>query len=277
MTFLPRSWEVRLGRALGRLLLACDRKRCKIGRENMARCLPELSPDERERLLARNYRHYGTLALEILHYFSPWSRHYQAYTRRVAVLEGYAHWKAAHDRGKGVIFLSAHMANWELMAAIGGLHGIPLTLVTRRLKPGWLHRKIEAGRLSVGVRGAYQPHTLPAVMRALRRGEAVGFAMDQYMPPPMGSPTPFFGTVVDTLAAVGPLVARTGAAVLPVTQKREPDGLVRVIILPELKLDPGLEDQERINARLARAVEDMIRANPSQWLWIHRRFKNLRP
>jgi KDO2-lipid IV(A) lauroyltransferase len=230
-----------------------------------------LSEEARELLLEENYRHYGTLALELLHYFSPFPGHYRAYAQRVAVLEGGENWEAASARGKGAIFLSAHMANWELMAAAGCLYGIPSTLVTRRLKPAWLHRRLEAQRLSVGAKATYQPRTLPAVMRALRAGETVGFVMDQYMPPPMGSPMPFFGTVVDTLSALGPLVERTGAAVLPVTQKRE-GGLVRVIISPALKLDEGAESPERINARLVREIEDMIRANPSQWLWIHRRF-----
>lgn len=276
VSVLPRGLEVRLGRGLGRILFALDWKRKRIGRENMARCLPDLPAAQREELLAENYRHYGTLALELLHYFSPMPGHYRAYALRIAVLEGLEHWQKAAARGKGALFISGHFANWEMMVALGGLNGIPILLVTRHLKPEWLHKLIEAGRLSVGCRGVYQPRTLPAVLKALRHGEAIGFAMDQYMPPPMGSPTPFFGTVVDTLAAVGPLAERTGAAIMPVTQRREPDGLVRIIISPELDLGPDGKDPERANARLTRAIEDFVRANPSQWLWIHRRFKNLK-
>lgn len=276
VTFLPRPLEVRLGRGLGRLLLALDWKRHKIALENMARCLPDISALERKRLLAENYRHYGILALELLHYFSPIPGHYRAYARRIAVLEGFEHWEKADARGKGVLFISAHMANWEMMVAMGGLHGIPLLLVTRHLKPEWLHQLIEAGRLSVGCRGVYQPRTLPVVLKALRRGESIGFAMDQYMPPPMGSPVPFFGVEVDTLFAVAPLASRTGAAIVPVTQKREPDGLVRIIISPELELGCDLEDPARATRAMVREIEDMIRANPSQWLWVHRRFKNLK-
>ena len=275
VTFLPRPWELRLGRALGRLLLALDFKRWKIAQDNMARCLPELSPEERKNLLMENYRHYGILALELMHYFSPFAGHYPDYARRIAVLEGYENWKAAHDRGQGVLFISAHMANWELMLAMGGLRGMDLLLVTRHLKPEWLHKRLEAERLSVGFRCAYQPRTLPAVMRALRHGDSVGFAMDQYMPPPMGSPVKFFGVEVDTLTAPAVLAFRTGAAIIPVTQKREHDGMVRIILFPEIKLGPD-QDPARATALLARRIEEMIRNNPSQWLWVHRRFKNLR-
>lgn len=276
VTLLPRRLEVAVGRILGSFLFLVDWKRKRIGRENLARCLPELSPEKREEILRENYRHYGVLALELIHYFSPFPGHYPAYARRITVLDGYEHWKKAAAGGKGVMFISGHFANWELMVAIGGLHGIPLTLVTRHLKPEWLHLKIEAGRDSVGCRGVYQPRTLPTVLKALRRGEGVGFAMDQYMPPPMGSPAPFFGTMVDSLAAVGSLAARTGAAVVPATQKRTPDGKIRIILSPALDLKDVLDDPACANARLLSVIEGMIRDNPSQWLWIHRRFKNLR-
>jgi KDO2-lipid IV(A) lauroyltransferase len=174
------------------------------------------------------------------------------------------------------MFVSAHLANWELMVAMGGLHGLPLSLVTRHLKPEWLHKRIEAGRLSVGCRGIYQPRTMPAVLKALRRGESVGFAVDQYMHPPMGSPVPFFGTVVDTLTAVGALSLRTGAVIVPVAQRREPDGLVRIIIFPALDLGEDLKDPLRAAGRINGVIEGLIRQNPAQWLWVHRRFKNLK-
>ena len=276
VTFLPRSLEVRLGRGLGRFMLAVDWKRKKIALANMARCLPELDAAGRQKLLADNYSHYGILFLELLHYFSPFPNHYRAYARRITALEGYELWKAAHDRGQGVIFISGHLANWEMMVAAGGLRGMKVNLVTRHLKPEWLHKHIEARRLSVGCRGIYQPRTLPALLKALRRGEDIGFAIDQYMPPPMGSPAPFFGTVVDSLTAIGPLAQRTGAAIMPVAQIREADGFVHIVIFPELDLGEDRADPSRAATRLNGVIEGLIRKNPAQWLWVHRRFKNLK-
>ncbi len=275
VTFLPRFLEMRLGRVLGRFLLAIDFKRYKIAQENMARCLPELSDEERRRLLVENYRHYGILALELLHYFSPFRGHFSDYARRIAVLEGYENWQAANARGKGVMCISLHMANWELMLALAALRGIPSTLVTRHLKPEWLHKRLEAERLAYGCRCVYAPNTLLVVLRALRHGESVGIAMDQYMHPPAGIPVKFFGVEVDTLTAPTTLALRTGAALLPVTQKREPDGRVRIIMFPEIKPGPE-QDLALATAPLIRVIEGMIRDNPSQWLWVHRRFKNLR-
>jgi len=274
-SLLPRSWELRLGPWLGRFLLLLDPRRRRIACENIRLCLPELGEEARQRLLRKNYEHYGILALELLHMFSPIPGHYRAYARRIAVLEGFENWKLAHDKGRGVLFVSAHLANWEMMAAIGGLHGIPITMVTRRLKPGWLHRKIEEARASVNVRCALQPRTMPAVMKGLGNGESIGFVLDQYAAPPAGIPARFFGIMVDTLGAVGPLAQRTGAAIVPVLQRRDEKGVLRVVMEPALALGEALNDPGKVAEILLGRIEAWIRETPSQWLWVHRRFKNV--
>ncbi|MBI4376246.1 MAG: hypothetical protein HY549_07325 [Elusimicrobia bacterium] len=275
VSLLPRWLELWLGPTLGRLALALDPRRRRIAYDNMRRCLPELGPRRWDSLLRSNYEHYGLLALEILHMFSPIPGHYRRYAQQVARLEGLENWRRAHDKGKGVLFVSAHLANWELMVAAGALSGIPITMVTRRLKPEWLLKKIEASRASVGVRCAYQPRTMPAVLKGLRRGESIGFVLDQYAPPPMGISVPFFGVAVDTLAALGPLAERTGAAIVPALQSRSPDGTVRIVIEPELDLGERRGDPYESTAALALKVEDWIRRRPQEWLWVHRRFKNV--
>jgi KDO2-lipid IV(A) lauroyltransferase len=131
---------------------------------------------------------------------------------------------------------------------------------------------MERVRLSVGVRATYQPRTIPTVMKALRDNGGVVFVMDQYMSPPMGEPMRLFGVMVHTLAAIAPLARRTGAAILPVLPKREPDGRVRIIIEPEIVLT---DDDKADNQRLATRVEEWMRAVPGQALWAHRRFKDV--
>ncbi|MDE1976710.1 MAG: hypothetical protein KGL04_08095 [Elusimicrobia bacterium] len=274
VSLLPRRLELALGRALGRLAMHLAPSRRRVAEENMRRCLPELSPKGRARLLRENFEHYGVLALEILHMFSPISGHYRRYTARVARLEGFEHWKRAADRGKGVLFVSAHLANWEFAAGAAALKGIPITITTRYLKPKWLHRKMEATRLSTGVRALYQPRTLPGVLRALRANEAVTFVMDQYAPPPMGIWAVFFGAKVHTLAAVGSIAQRTGAAIITAKQRRTPDGIVHIVLEPEVDLGDAAGDPDKATQILVSRVEKWIREEPSQWLWVHRRFKN---
>ena len=269
---LPRSWECALGRTLGRAALAVDGKRRAIAEDNIRRCLPELDPDGWARVLRANAEHYGVLMLELAHMFTPIPGHWRAYVARTAKVEGLENWEKAHARGKGELFCSAHLANWEFAAAAGAIRGMKVMIVTRRTKPQWLHDWLEKVRLTTGVTCAYQPRTVPAVMKRLRDGEGVVFVLDQYMPPPMGEPMRFFGVLVDTLAAIAPLARRTGAAILPVRQIRGENGIVRIVVDPEIALG---DDDKADNQGIILMIERWIREVPGQWLWVHRRFKHV--
>lgn len=275
VTILPRRLELALGRLLGLLALAAGAKRKRIAEKNMRLCLPGLSERDLRSLLRANAEHYGVLGIELLHMFSPFPGHWPAYVKRVSRLEGFEHWRRAHERGKGVLFVSAHLANWEIMAAQAALSGIPaLTLATRHLKPEWLHLWMRDVRLSAGVRCAFLPDTLPSILKTLRRGETVGFGLDQYAHPPMGIPVSFFGVQTDTLGSVGTLSQRYGAPIIPAYSLREPDGLVRIVFEPALELGEDIKGPVKATQAMSDKIEGWIRANPAQWLWVHRRFKN---
>jgi len=269
---MPRRVEMLAGKWGGRLALLVDRKRRRIAEENIARCLPELSEAQRKALLVENFEHYGRMVLELSHMFAPIPGHFRRYVRKNVRIEGYENWEKAAARGKGVLFLGSHIANWEFAAAVGAISDIPVTIVTRRLKPQWLHDWMERTRLSVGVRAAYQPRTVPTVMKAVRDGGGVVFVLDQYMPPPMGEPMRFFGVNVHTLAAIAPLARRMDATILPVLPYREPDGRVAITIEPAIPLG---DDDKADNQRLADHMEAWMRKVPGQALWAHRRFKDV--
>lgn len=274
---LPRPLELALGRALGRLVHAFKLFKVKTARENIARCFPEAPEAERERLLEANYEHYGILFFEFLHFFCPIPGHWAGYAARVSKLENHDVWDRARAKGNGVLFFSAHLGFWEMSAAAAGLGGIRPTIVTTVLKPLWLHEMITSGRASTGVSAAFHPGSMPAVLKALRKGGSVAFMNDQYAPPPMGVPVRFFGHRVDTLAVVGALARRTGAAVLPVVSYRREDGVTVVRIEAPLPDEVLAADGDGVTQSVATHVEGWVRRWPEQWLWIHRRFKNAVP
>ncbi|MBI5208680.1 MAG: lysophospholipid acyltransferase family protein [Elusimicrobia bacterium] len=277
-SLLPRSLELWLGPRLGRLVLASGWFKRATAQDNIGHCFPELGPRGQRALLERNYTHYGILFFEFLHFFSPLPGHFAAYTRRISRLEGYEHWRRAHDKGKGVIVFSCHVGFWEMIAASAGLAGLEPTIVTTVLNPPWLHDKITACRLSTGVHAAHHPGSMPTVLRALKRGGTIAFMNDQYFAPPMGMLIPFFGVKVGTLAAVALLAKRTGAPIVPVSGWREEDGTVRVVMEPEFEPVAASEADmvEKTTEAIAARVEAWVRRHPDQWLWIHRRFKNVR-
>lgn len=272
---LPRRLEVALGRALGRLVFRARLFKRAVVEANVRRCFPDLDESSRLSLIRRNYEHYGILLFEYMHFFSPFQGHWKAYVPRVARVEGREHWEQAQARGKGVIFFCSHLGCWETGAAAIAVTGVPATIVTTVLEPPWLHRKITAARASVGMAGAFHPGSLPAVIKTLRRGDSVAFMNDQYAHPPMGLPATFFNTRVDTLSVVGPLAKRTGAAVLPLRTFRAPDGTTVASIEPELDFGAEAGDAAATTQAITSRVERWVRDNPEQWLWMHRRFKNV--
>ncbi|MBI3296969.1 MAG: hypothetical protein HYZ75_02305 [Elusimicrobia bacterium] len=275
VTFLPRRAELVLGAVLGRLLLALGVLKSKIAEDNLRNCFPELSDPARRRLLERNFEHYGMLFFEYAHFFSPFPGHYRTYMERNTAIEGLENWRRAAAKGNGVVFVAAHMGYWEFLAARGALSGIPLTVVTTVVEPPWLHEALTAARLSTGVRATFHPGSMSGVLKALMRKESVAFMNDQYARPPMGMPVRFFGVSVDTLAAVGPIAKRTGAAIVPAYSLRGKDGKGTIRIEPELELGPALDDPAAATQAIAARVEAWVRQTPEQWLWMHRRFKNV--
>lgn len=276
-TFLPRKLEVRLGRALGRLVFRARLFKRSVVEANLARCFPRLDRQSRLALIRRNYEHYGVLLFEYMHFFSPFKGHWKAYVPRAARAEGLEHWEKARARGKGAIFFCSHLGSWETGAAAISLAGVHATIVTTVLTPRWLHEKITASRASVGMDAAFHPGSMISVLKTLRRGGSVAFMNDQYARPPMGLPVVFFKTRVDTLSVVGPLARRTGAAVLPLHTFRAPDGTTIARIEPEFDLGARPDDPQAATQRVASRVERWVRRNPEQWLWMHRRFKNAVP
>jgi KDO2-lipid IV(A) lauroyltransferase len=270
--FLPAALRVGCGDALGFLLRRLALRRKIVG-QNLSYAFPR-EIERRQALVKDAYRHLGRLTLEILLLLGPMRR----FVLRHAELRGAETWRKAHESGKGVIFLSSHVGNWEVMAAAGATHGgMDLMLVTKKLKPAWLHRAIEAGRARCGVKATYEPRTLKDVLAHLKAGGTVGFVLDQYSGPPVGVRVPVFGIPVGTSMAIATIARRTGAVVLPVVNYRDPSGRSFVVEIRETLAWEKSEDSQyelaANTAAYAAVLEKDILAHTDQWLWIHRRFK----
>lgn len=268
---LPRFAQLSLGGGLGFLLRVIGFRK-KIVYQNLELAFP--GDDARQNAVAcESYGSFGNLVFEILMLLGPM----KYFVLRNVDLVGTENWKKANDQGKGVIYLSSHIGNWEVMAATGGLIGrMPLMLVTKKLKPDWLHAAIEKGRAGCEVLATYEPRTYRDVLTHLKKKGTVGLVLDQYAGPPVGVRVPVFGVPVGTPTIVATLAKRTGAPVVPVENYRKPDGRWAVVIHPALewKQDENLHRELALNtAEYTKVLEQHIRAHPGQWLWVHRRFK----
>ncbi len=267
----PRSWQIFWGKLLG-LMLARLGFRARVVRENLGRAYPRDLIAQRQ-IFRESYAHLGQLILEILLLLGPMKK----FVLRRVTLKNLQYVSEAKSRGQGIIFLGSHLGNWEMMAVAGAvLADLDLMMVTKKVKPKWLHQAIERGRLSCGVKATYEPRTLKDVLQHLKKKGAVGVVLDQYVGPPVGVRVPVFGTPVGTSQLIATLAKRTGATVLPVVIYRNPDGSWVLEFFPAMPWKIAEDSHFELasnTAHYAQWIEDRIYEHPDQWLWSHRRFK----
>ena len=195
-------------------------------------------------------------------------------------LEGLGLVEAAYAQGRGIVFLTPHMGSFEVTAqAIAEQFAAkqgPITVLYRRARKPWLRQLVDTSRNRPGLAAA--PATLAGVrqmIRALRRGEAVGLLPDQVPPEGMGVWAPFFGRPAYTMTLAARLVQQTGAVPLLVWGERLPRGAGFVVRFSafEEALPADASAQEESAAVINRAMERLILQRPEQYLWGYHRYK----
>ena len=269
----PRKIQLFWGSALG-FVLRMIRLRASTVCANLALVFPDDKAKQKQ-IFQASYAHLGTLIFEILLVLGGMKK----FVAKYVDFTGLEHLKKAQAEGRGVIFLASHLGNWEIMAAVGGvLAEANLLLVTKHLRPEWMHEAIEKGRAQYNVLATYEPKTVKAILSHLKKNGTVGIVLDQYAGAPIGVRVPFLGIPVGTSLGLATLVKRTGAIVLPVENYREPNGRWRVSVHPPLGWIQGpkvsLQHELALNtACYINWIEKRILAHPDQWLWTHKRFK----
>ena len=186
--------------------------------------------------------------------------------------EGFEHYVEAKARGKGVLFATAHLGNWELSAFAHALLTEPMNVVVRPLDNPLLNAMVERRRGLSGNRLLSKRDFARSILQALRSNEPVGILMDQNTGPENGVFVSFFGKLACANVTFAKIAARSGAAVIPgflVWSAEERKFILKFYPLVEIAGDAA-EDTARIQA----AIELAVREYPEQWLWIHRRWKN---
>ncbi len=266
--WLPPRMGLWVGARLGDLAWAALPRRRTVALENLARAFPERSTTERARIGRNSFRHLGMNFVEsCVFFFRPPAR----LLSRVS-LEGAPNLQAADALGRGMLLLTAHYGNWELLAASHALSGFPLSVVMRPLDSPALDPILERFRLRSGVELITKRRALPDIVDALRRRRMVGILLDQNASRREGVFVPFFGVPASTSKGMALIALRTGAPVLPVFIHRRPDGRHVVHAGAPVPV-PADGDVAAFTRAFNEAIEGAIRRAPEQWFWLHRRWK----
>jgi Kdo2-lipid IVA lauroyltransferase/acyltransferase len=275
---LPHRATRRVGRALGSLAHALDRRHREIARRNLEMALPEIAPRERRRLARECFRHFGAALCETVSA----ARFDAVDVCRHLTLEGWEHLEAADRLGRGTFVLSAHFGYWEIVPAPVALYRGPMDIVFRPPDNPFLDRELRAARQRFGNRVLPKRGAARRMLEVLRKGGRVGILIDQRVQPREGIAVPFFGRPAWTSPVLARLSLRTGAPVVPVSCLPEPGGRYRLVARPPILPLEGVEREREDEAvaeltrRYLEAAEEDIRRHPQMWLWMHRRWETSR-
>ncbi len=269
---LPRPLARAAGITIAWIVFFLHRKLRRVGMRNLQLAFPEKSRRERKKILRGVFTSLGRQVAEVCLF--------PKYTRenvgKTVVYEGFENFERALARGKGVLFLTAHLGAWELSAFAHSLYGYPLNIVMRPLDNPYLDRLTCEYRTMHGNK-AVDKDFARGLIAAMRKGETVGVLMDTNMIASQGVFVDFFGIQACTASGVARVALKTDAAVVPGFTIWDPalnkyrlrfDAAVKLVRTGNTESDVVAN-----TALFTKIIEDYVRRYPDQWLWVHRRWK----
>ncbi|MBL0162740.1 MAG: LpxL/LpxP family Kdo(2)-lipid IV(A) lauroyl/palmitoleoyl acyltransferase [Xanthomonadales bacterium] len=270
---LPYRVLMRTGRGLGWLVARLPGSRRRIAARNLELCFPDLDRAEQADLLEQSLRDVGVMLAE---FALAWMGSRKAIARVPVRIEGLEHIAAATARGQGVLLTGAHFSHLELAGRLLTERGnVELAGMYREHGDAAFEWTIRRRRQHYAAT-MFSKNEVRACVRYMKAGGRIWYAPDQDM---RGKDTifvPFFGISASTLTATHHLARLSGACVIPFFHRRLPEGGYALRLEAPLADFPGPDvgaDTARVNA----VIERMAREAPSQYLWIHRRFKSRPP
>ena len=272
---MPLWAALRLGELGALLSYLVDRPHRRIGMSNLALAFPERSRGKRRRILRRSFLNLGRMAAELAHlpYLSP--ERLQDMVR----FEDEAWWREAvtWDRSTGVLVLSGHFGNWELLVFAHGMRGHPVHMVHRAIANPLVDRWLNDLRGRAGTRMIRKSRGAGGVLQALHERALLVLPIDQNSTRGLGVFVDYFGVPASTNTGMARIALRTDAPIVPVFIVREGrSARHRVHVLPILEVERSgdlEEDVLRNTQRFTAVFEDMVRRHPDHWLWMHKRWK----
>jgi KDO2-lipid IV(A) lauroyltransferase len=271
LQWLPRGAAERLAGVYARLLDRLVPRLRRIARRNLTLAMPRLTAAERESVIDEVFRSIARL----LTAFARLPRITRGNVHEWIRYEGYEHFEQALGRGKGVLFATAHLGNWELSAYAHALLSAPMHIVVRPLDNPLIDRLVSQRRTLSGNRLIEKKEFARGILKALAANQAVGILIDQNSSAEEGVFVDFFGVPACAGTGFARIAARSEAAVVPgfaLWNEKEKKYVLQFLAPVEMTGDV-VRDTERLQAEVERA----IRRNPGQWLWIHRRWKTRPP
>jgi KDO2-lipid IV(A) lauroyltransferase len=269
---IPQKFAFKLGDILGHILFLADSKHRNIALNNLTRAFGnEKTLDEIKQLAGQVFKNFSRIIFELAWSTGLDSRDFNKYFQ----VKGLANFKSAFKKNKGVLVVTAHIGNWELLPIIATMTGKEINVVFRPLDFLPLNRLLINLRTRFGLRLISFRHSMREMLRCLKKNEGVVVLIDQNVDWYEGSFVDFFNHRACTNRGPALLALKTEAPVVPLFLVREGDGFKSEFLpeIPLIKTGDKTKDIEENTRQYNKIIESIIRKYPEQWFWIHQRWK----
>jgi len=263
-----------VGAAIGWVMWKTPNRSRDVVRINLAKCFPEMDPAERERLVGQSLKDIGKSLTESA---CAWIWPAQRSIDLVREVEGLEVLKEALASGKGVVGITSHLGNWEVLNHFYCSQCKPI-IFYRPPKLKAVDELLRKQRVQLGNRvAASTKEGILSVIKEVRKGGAVGIPADPEPAESAGIFVPFFATKALTSKFVPNMLAGGKAVGVFLHALRLPDGSGYKVILEAAPEAMYSTDTETSCAAMSQVVERYVRAYPSQYMWSMKRFKKRPP
>lgn len=263
------SWRQtqRFGRTLGRLYWLVGRRDRDRALAHLRLAFPEAEEATLETRARRCFEHLAISGCELLHLVR------RPPEAAVAVLdiEGWEHVATAQQEAHGVLVVTGHCGNWELLGPAFASRNTPLAAIVRSFEEDWVNEATVGFRTRLGTQVIQRGE--PGAARQLLkifRGQGNLLVLIDHDIKAESVWIPFFGTLASTAIGPAQMAIRHSMIVLPAFCERRADGRHTIRFHPPLELT---DDETDVTAAMTRAVEEQIRRVPEQWTWMHKRWR----
>ena len=271
---LPHRAAMMIGAGLARLLWPfIPARRKRLAQTQIERCL-HVSPAEAARIARESTLRFGPMLMEVLR-FPVLRRHIEDYVTITGALHTM---RASLAQGKGAIIATSHSGNWELMGGALALAGLPIVGVAKRQSAAGMDRFINEYRALVGMHVTYRS-SVREMFRMIDQGWIIGLLSDQDPSRRDGVIVDFFGQETNAFTGAAAIARRCEVPIFPVFMHRRADGHHELTIEEPLyveKTDDRAADVLRVTQEISAHIEAWIRRYPSEWFWLHDRWKSMR-
>ena len=272
------SWPVeanmRIAELLGNIMYAVDRKHRDRALGNLRRSFPEMPEAQRREMARRSMQQLFMLFVEVM--FTTRLVRIDTISRYVHLADFKPTLELLLRRNQGLIMLTGHYGNWEILGYVLATLGFQTTAIARPLDNPYVNDWLLGVREKRGQRIIAKKGATEEVTQVLEQHGTVGFIADQNAGS-KGIFVNFFGRKASTYKSIGLLAMHYEVPVVIGYARRLSDSFRFEVAAQDIIYPDDWKDQSDplryITQRYTKAIEDFVRKDPGQYLWVHRRWK----